>query len=75
LRLEIESKVERDYQWVVHHAERPTKAGLEDQQYQPAPDAAAMADRAWFYDAAQKNLLVRVRVKAGEDSIVNLRWE
>ena len=35
----------------------------------------ALTDRTWFYDAAQKNVHVRVKVKAGEDCIVNLNFE
>ena len=34
-----------------------------------------LADRTWFYDGAQENLHVRVKVKAGEDCIINLNFE
>jgi len=71
MRLEIESKKDRDYQWVVHHVEKPASVGFEAMQYAEAQSVAAMSDRSWFYDAASKNLHVRVRVKAGEDCIVN----
>jgi hypothetical protein len=74
MRLEIESKRDRDYQWVVHHAERPVGIGFEDQKYRPVTTLAALADRTWLYDAAQKNLIVRVHVKAGDDNIINLSW-
>jgi Glycosyl hydrolases family 31 len=74
VRLEIESKKDRDYQWVVHHVERPTDVGFEEQKYRPVATVAGLSDRTWFYDAAAKNLIVRVRVKAGEDSIINLSW-
>jgi Glycosyl hydrolases family 31 len=74
MRLEIESKKDCDYQWVVHHVERPANVGFEDQQYQGVTAVTALADRTWLYDAAVKNLIVRVRVKAGEDRIINLSW-
>lgn len=74
MRLEIESKKDRDYQWVVHHVERPAEVGFEDQKYRRATAFNAMADRTWFYDAAQNNLHVRVRAKAGEDCIINLTF-
>ena len=32
-----------------------------------------LADRMWFYDA-QKNLHIRIKVKAGEQTIINLSW-
>src|SRR5579871_738106 len=74
VRLEIEAKKNRDFQWVVHHVERPLAVGFEARKYAEAPSASAMRDRTWFYDAAQKNLHVRVRVSAGEDCIVNLNF-
>jgi len=74
MRLEIESKVARDYQWVVHHVERPAAVGLAQTRYRPAPSADRMSEGSYFYDAAQKNLHVRVHVKAGEDCIVNLSF-
>jgi len=74
MRLQIESKKERDYQWVVHHLERPANVGFEEQKYRSVPGVAALADRTWYYDAAQKNLIIRVHVKAEEDCIINLEW-
>jgi alpha-glucosidase (family GH31 glycosyl hydrolase) len=72
MRLEIETKKERDYEWVVHHAERPAAVGFQDVKYREARSRAAMAAGTWFYDAARKNLHVRVHVKAGQDCIVNV---
>ena len=74
MRLEIEAKKARDFQWVLHHVERPTEVGFEATKYREAAVAPAMTDRTWFYDAAQKNLQVRVRVAAGEDCIINVRF-
>ncbi len=74
MRLEIEAKGARDYQWVVHHVERPSEVGFESRKYEQVATAAAMRDRTWFYDAVQKNLQVRVRVAAGEDCIINLSF-
>jgi hypothetical protein len=74
MRLEIESKKDRNYQWVVHHVEKPAGVGFGDVKYSEAPSPAALANGTWFYDAAQKNLQVKVRVKADEDSIINLTW-
>ncbi|MBZ5728224.1 MAG: hypothetical protein LAP87_24960 [Acidobacteriia bacterium] len=74
MRLEIESQKERAYQWVVHHVEKPAEVGFEDRKYGQAEGLAALADGTWFYDAAQKNLHIRARVKAGEDCIINVAW-
>jgi hypothetical protein len=74
IRLEIESKKERDYQWVVHHAEKPASVEFEDRKYREVSRLETLADDCWFYDAAQKNLHVRVKVKAGEDNIININY-
>jgi hypothetical protein len=72
MRLEIEAKKEHDYQWVVHHVEKPAAVGFRDVRYREAGSLGAMADGTWFYDAARKNLNVRVSVKADQDCIVNV---
>jgi alpha-glucosidase (family GH31 glycosyl hydrolase) len=75
MRLEIESKKDRDYQWVVHHVERPASVEFEDRTYKEVAALSAMTDRTWFYDARLKNFHVRAKVKAGEDCIINLNFE
>jgi hypothetical protein len=72
MRLEIESQKARDYQWVVHHVEKPTQVGFRDVRYRQAVSAGALAGGMWFYDAARKNLYVRARVTAGQDCIINV---
>ena len=74
LRLEIESKVARVYEWVAHHVERPAEVGFEERKYGEASALAALADRTWFYDAGQKNLHVKVRAAAGEDCVIHVMW-
>jgi len=74
MRLQIESKKERVYQWVVHHIERPSVVSFGERKYRPVASFQALDDRTWFYDAAQKNLHVRVAVKAGEDCIINVAF-
>jgi hypothetical protein len=75
MRLEIESKKDRDYQWVVHHVEKPGSVEFEARKYREVAALTALTDRTWFYDAALKNLHVLVKVKAGEDCIINLNFE
>ncbi len=53
MRLEIESKKERDYEWVIHHVAKPVKVAFEDR------------DIPSTYDAALRNLTIGVHVKAG----------
>ncbi|MEO8593653.1 MAG: hypothetical protein ABI759_10040 [Candidatus Solibacter sp.] len=75
IRLEIEAKKDRDYQWVIHHVARPASVDFGDRKYAEAAALEGLEDRTWFYDAKLKNLHVRVKVKAGEDAITNLNFE
>jgi hypothetical protein len=34
-----------------------------------------LSDGTWFYDARQRNVHARVKVKAGEDCILNVNFE
>jgi hypothetical protein len=72
MRLEIESKKDRDYQWVVHHVEKPSEVGFEQVKYRQVTEFARLAGQTWFYDPAAKILQVRVHVKPDEDNIINL---
>jgi hypothetical protein len=73
LRLEIEAKKPRDFQWVAHHVDRPKSVGFDGKLFVEA--AGALADRTWSYDPKTRNLQVRVKVAADEDSIVNIEWQ
>ena len=59
-RLEIESKKDGEYEWIVHHLPKPRRVGFEK------------ADVPWRYDDKFGNLHVRVAVRAGEDRILNI---
>jgi hypothetical protein len=72
MRLEIESKKAREYEWVVHHVERPKSVGFAGAAYREV--TGALADRTWRWDGRTKRLEIRVRVGAGEDCVVNLEW-
>jgi hypothetical protein len=73
MRLQIESKKDRDYQWVLHHVDKPSTVGFEGKAYRQV-EGGELADRTWWYDARARNLQVRVTVKAGEDCIVNVEF-
>ena len=75
MRLEIESKKDRDYQWVVHHVERPASVEFADRKYREVGQPNELSDGTWFYDARQRNVHARVMVKAGEDCIINVNFE
>lgn len=72
MRLEIESKKDRDYQWVVHHVDKPAAVEFEEVHYRQITAPSQMANRTWYYDPATRILQVRVHAKAGEDCIINI---
>ncbi len=59
MRLEMESKVSRDYEWVIHHVDRPK--------------LVERAGR-WSYDEKARNLHVFASAPAGGDVIINIRF-
>jgi len=52
--------------------DRPSSVSFEQRVYRPVASFDALADGAWFYDAAHRNVHIRVNAKAGEDCIINL---
>lgn len=74
VRLEIESRRDREYEWVVHHQGRPRSVGFEETRLGEVAEARLLSDGKWFYDAAKGDVHVRVRVAVGEDRIVNLQF-
>jgi alpha-glucosidase (family GH31 glycosyl hydrolase) len=68
LRLEIESRKDRDYEWVVHHIGRPRKIEALTER----ANLDAIRAGGWYYDARQRNLHVRMFARAGEGQIVNI---
>jgi hypothetical protein len=74
MRLEIESKKERDYQWIVHHLDRPRRIAAGGVEFAEVAAEDRLRPGAWFYDAPSKNLHVRVVGRAGGDEIVNIAF-
>jgi hypothetical protein len=73
-RLEIEPKAARDYEWVVHHVERPSGVGFEETKFAEAGSRGDLRDGAWLYDSANKNLHIRVHLDAGARSVIHVTW-
>ncbi|HUQ93775.1 MAG TPA: hypothetical protein VM120_19000 [Bryobacteraceae bacterium] len=73
-RLEMESKVSRDYEWVVHHFDRPKGVDQVDAAaYSETSDAGPVAPAKWRYDSANRTLHIGIRAAAHSDVIVNIR--
>ena len=74
IRLEIESKVARDYTWVVHHVESVKAVAAGETQLAEVKIATDLLPKTWYYDAALQNLHVRDSIVAGQDHIVNVSF-
>jgi alpha-glucosidase (family GH31 glycosyl hydrolase) len=74
IRLEIESKMARDYTWIIHHIQRATSVGFGATAFSEVKTLQELRDRTWYYDPDAQNLYARDRVRAGQDHIVNLTF-
>lgn len=74
LRLEIESKKDRAFEWVVHHTPACRRVAIGEKEFVRAESREKLAPGAWYYDAAAQSLHVRVRAAAGGDEIVNVTF-
>lgn len=74
MRLEIESKKDREYEWIVHHSERPRKIIAGEAVYSQAKARDQLRSGSWFYDTRSKNLHVRAMGPAGADVIINISF-
>ncbi len=70
MRVEIESKVTRNYEWVIHHTNRP--ATVED--CKPVRQRSSLQPGTWWHDKARNDLHVMVHAEAGADKIVNISF-
>jgi alpha-glucosidase (family GH31 glycosyl hydrolase) len=69
-RVEMESKVTRTYEWVIHHTGRPSDV----EGCTPVRQRSALKAGTWWHDKARNDLHVMVRAEAGVDKIVNISF-
>jgi hypothetical protein len=70
IRLEMESKVSRNIEWVIHKTKRP--AGVDG--CKPVRQRSALTPGTWWHDKARNDLHVVVAAEAGADKIVNISF-
>lgn len=70
-RLEIETKVSRTYEWVVHNLPAPRRAWEGKTEYKRVPALANLAPGCWYFDAVRSNIHIAVRAEAGQTRIVH----
>lgn len=70
MRVEIESKISRTYEWVIHHTKRPANV----EGCAAVRQRSALRAGTWWHDKARNDLHVMVRAEAGSDVIVNVSF-
>jgi hypothetical protein len=70
VRVEMESKVSRNYEWIIHHTKRP--ANVDD--CKPVRQRGTLKPGTWWHDNARNDLHVMVHAEAGIDKIVNISF-
>ncbi|MDP2998593.1 MAG: glycoside hydrolase family 31 protein [Bryobacterales bacterium] len=73
-RFEIESKVDREYEWVAHHLPAPKRVACGERVFGEVAGKGELRPGTWFHDGARGNLHVRVGAAAGADVIVNVSF-
>ena len=76
MRLEVESRKDRHYEWILHHVDRPRKVVMSGVEFQEALNRHQLRLQAggWFYDSPNGNLHVWMPGKAGQDNIVSITF-
>jgi hypothetical protein len=73
-RVEIESKVARTYEWVLHHMDAPTQVAEETGVYVREETREKLRSGSWWFDEERGDLHIMIRAEAGSDVVVNLKF-
>jgi hypothetical protein len=74
LRVEAESRLTRNYEWVLHHTKTPREVAEESGLYTRANTVAERRSGTWWHDDARDDLHILMHVEAGTDRIVNVSF-
>lgn len=74
LRLQIEERQGRAYEWVVHNVARPTGVASGARALREGDPGRTLAAFQWRYDATQKNLHIRLETRKDDDLIVSVAF-
>jgi hypothetical protein len=72
--VELESKLTRTYEWVLHHTKTPKEVAEESGTYSRANSPAERRAGAWWHDDERDDLHIMLHVEAGTDRIVNVSF-
>ncbi len=74
IRLEIESKVARDYHWILHHTAAPATVEIAGAALHRVPDLKSLIANAWYYDSAARRLHLRLHAPPASDLITYISF-
>jgi alpha-glucosidase (family GH31 glycosyl hydrolase) len=74
MRLEVNAKVGRSYEWIVHHMPSPSKVITREIEQTQVKERRLLRPGAWYYDAARQNIHICVEVPAGQTAITNMTF-
>ena len=76
MRLEIESRKDRYYEWILHHVDRPRKVVMGGGEFKEAANRQQLRLQpgGWFYDSPNGNLHVWMLGSAAKDDIVTISF-
>jgi alpha-glucosidase (family GH31 glycosyl hydrolase) len=74
MRLEVNAKVSRSYEWIVHHMPSPRGVTTREIEHTQVKERRLLRPGAWYYDAAQQNIHICVEVEAGQTAITHLTF-
>jgi len=74
MRLEVESAVERRYEWVIHHVSRPSKVWTEQDEYYEVGYRDQLRRGTWWHDAARGNLHIRTQTAGGAGHVIKVSF-
>jgi alpha-glucosidase (family GH31 glycosyl hydrolase) len=74
MRLEVNAKVSRSYEWIVHHTPSPRGVATREIEHTQVKERRLLRPGAWYYDAARQNIHICVEVQAGQTAITHLTF-
>lgn len=74
VRVEVESKLTRTYEWVLHHTKTPKEVAEESGAYLKANTTGERRVGAWWHDDERDDLHILMHVVAGSDRIVSVSF-
>jgi len=74
MRLEIDSRTSRQYEWIAHHLDPVRSVHAGDVPYVEVADSRLLRPGSWHYSSKTRNLHVRVTNVADQELILNITF-